>query len=1242
MKLAIQTGGAVAGLHYGGPRGAMLGWTAGGIIADSLGYGPKNKQEPNEIPSMDDLKITNSSYGIARPLLYGRTRASGNIIWSTPISQVVHAAGIGGIDIMDVDEEVTASFAVAFGETVGAAGAYLVRLRVNGEIVYGQNRPHGESNYGRSGTRPWGLGGAAGPQTAAGLGDFTWYPGTADQDADPTMQAALDLPGESRTPAFRGTCYMVCEDWDASNGLPNIEAEIINVPDDMLYAYISDLITSAEGSAFNTGEYASNKLAIDWRKRVAYLQVLVPTEDEAKTGFRVIDLNIPEATSDTAPTMPELEEFSVVMNDTDTDHPLHATGGMCVLPDGDLVFVAGDDGGGDASVPVMKLQGELMTAKGSFGENSGSSYGWQESGGNWYVDPLQFLVTLNKKQLWYQTALRSYIFGATNTSNKVAGVINAHDMTHLWSTDEDSYPLSGDEIKAICRGASNWFGCTGYIITGPTYTSPSSGSLYIYKITITGTGLTDTVTPSLIATLSPSDFKAGESTLVNGGHGLQYDDTDGTLLFAVELSSDSTYRVIKFDPDVPDVEWSTAALDGYPSETGTIGAARLVGTTYAFVDGTKIVKVNTDTGLDSFGGTVPTGADSDDVCIYDSQREMLYGPGAGTAGLVMWPVSQYVDPTVTADDVFSDICGRVGLEAADIDVSDINDLVVRGYGIGRMTSPRTIIDDIMRFYQLYCVESDDILKFLKHTDTVDLYLTESDLMEPTDGGNALTEVRRPDSELPLAFTINFVEWELGLQQGSQSVKRIEAPNSACYSHNQMGQRTNLSVAADTVRQQAEKILHTAWNERTAYSFGLSAEHLALDPGDVAQLTMDDGMVHKIRVTSVEVGNNLAMQIEGVSVAPAQYDSTVTSGAVDGSAASGIAEYPRLKIFVADMPLLDDEQETQDRVWANIQFFISRTREDDVEFNNATIWMQNDAGDWIRKATVTNEASWGRTSSVSGLYPPGYDLSGTLLPPETQTPLASYPNFEVKMVVGEPNDDCTAEECLNGVNRLVLIYPDGSSELIHYASATENGYEPKITWGLSHLYRGMRGSEIAAYNDYYDTNPSCVAIFLDPDVKPTTVRVPYEKIGTELKFRVSAYNQPLAEAETFSLVPLGRSMMPYHPRAEVGYRLANDGVLFKWQRRTRVGGRMEDEKHEAPMYEDFEGYELEIYYPDADTLVRRVDTALIGQTQYIYSAADQTEDSVPLTATSLWIKVFQLSAQVGRGFSRAVEVKLRHV
>ena len=88
--------------------------------------------------------------------------------------------------------------------------------------------------------------------------------------------------------------------------------------------------------------------------------------------------------------------------------------------------------------------------------------------------------------------------------------------------------------------------------------------------------------------------------------------------------------------------------------------------------------------------------------------------------------------------------------------------------------------------------------------------------------------------------------------------------------------------------------------------------------------------------------------------------------------------------------------------------------------------------------------------------------------------------------------------------------------------------------------------------------------------------------------------------------------------------------------------MEDEKDEAPLFEDFEAYELEIYYPDADTLVRRVDTSLIGQTQYVYTAAAQTEDSVPLTATSLWIKVYQLSAQVGRGFSRAVEVKLRHV
>ncbi len=96
--LAIAAVGAVAGGVVGAGFGAValgasIGWAVGSFIGQ-LAFGPDPPSQQG--PRLTDLNVQSSAEGVGIPIVFGRARIAGNVIWGQPIQETRHEEEVGG------------------------------------------------------------------------------------------------------------------------------------------------------------------------------------------------------------------------------------------------------------------------------------------------------------------------------------------------------------------------------------------------------------------------------------------------------------------------------------------------------------------------------------------------------------------------------------------------------------------------------------------------------------------------------------------------------------------------------------------------------------------------------------------------------------------------------------------------------------------------------------------------------------------------------------------------------------------------------------------------------------------------------------------------------------------------------------------------------------------------------------------------------------------------------------------
>ena len=200
------------GRVFGGPIGGLIGSIAGGLVDRSLFGGSSGGGR------LGNLEVQSAAYGEPIPIVIGRMRAAGNLVWSSGISETAGSGKSGGSGY-----SYAASFAVAL-----AAGP-----------ITGVGRIWADGTEIRSDA-----GFFASPVT------MRLYFGSEMQSVDPLIGAA---EGSRAAPAYRGIAYAVFEDLplaEFGNRIPNLTFEIIVGDDGALDMGMAlQMLVGSEGRA---------------------------------------------------------------------------------------------------------------------------------------------------------------------------------------------------------------------------------------------------------------------------------------------------------------------------------------------------------------------------------------------------------------------------------------------------------------------------------------------------------------------------------------------------------------------------------------------------------------------------------------------------------------------------------------------------------------------------------------------------------------------------------------------------------------------------------------------------------------------------------------------------------------------------------------------------------------------------------------------------------------------------------
>jgi hypothetical protein len=138
----------------------------------------------------------------------------------------------------------------------------------------------------------------------------------------------------------------------------------------------------------------------------------------------------------------------------------------------------------------------------------------------------------------------------------------------------------------------------------------------------------------------------------------------------------------------------------------------------------------------------------------------------------------------------------------------------------------------------------------------------------------------------------------------------------------------------------------------------------------------------------------------------------------------------------------------------------------------------------------------------------------------------------------------------------------------------------------------------------------------------------------LEWKAVGVNDTIAGAPTVPFTTVGRSLMPRAPW-NTRTSLSGSDILIDADRRSRI-------ENDSPisfasptlaLNEDSEAYQVDVYDAPGTTVLRTLSGTSLPIT---YPSADVTVD-FGSTPASVWLAVYQMSGEVGRGFTHKVNV-----
>lgn len=1131
-QLAVAGGGAAIGAIAGSiipgvgtMLGAQIGWAVGGV-AGALLFPQKGPDQTG--PRLNDLSVQTSGYGVAIPLLVGRVKIAGNVIWKTDIRETENRRrqGKGGGPRV-ITYTYSLSWAVGLGQwLIEPANAQVAKIWLDTYLVYD----------------------ATGGSDVVQIPGLSWrfHPGSETQLPDPLIEA---VKGTGNAPAYRGLAYLVFEDVPLEqfgNRMPQVSVEVAadatrSFPQvDATPPAVIEFPSTPSRATYNS--HLPVNVAVDFRRGRIY---------EGRTGspgdlIRVYDLV----------TMRGIAEYRMssiaapVLRPGVAPSDLNATAAILHAGVDGYLYVAS---GTDPRACLLKVDPDAMRAVGIFGAQTGGL--GLTSDQTALVIPRQ-IVSIQTPQL----GLPPRTFVIVNCYRSACFTLDVnvdHAIKYVWGATtaiEPPAPNNGfaffDTARSVLvPGQQRLDGTDLWWIWSPGAALPRK--LMVWRVTYTSGAASVGPTSSVGVTTEAHsiNLEAEVGPLVNQAliQSAWWDPVDDTLVITVQVASGlttSTSHTFKWSR-TGGVIW-VAPDHPMPFGHDARGSAqRVLGNQWG-LGANLLLQPATGEVLDR----TRSDAAWQNVAWLDEQQAALgWKTGSQPNGEI---AKRYLN-RIASDDIplsgiVAALCGRAGLAVSDLDVAALTD-GVRGYVLARPTSAREAITPLAAACQFDAVEQDDVLLFRKRGGAAVAHIPYADLIREAPDQSVLEEQRAQDLELPQALTVRFMDVERGYEQNAQSWRRPAAPVAVTGANASASVDVPVPLTASEGKTIARRMMTGAWRERTRMACSLGPRWARLVPTDPITIGTRDGAVVRCRVVSTQLGAGWITRIEAVTEDAAAYGLTAVGDSGAGWQAPTMPAPWYVRLMTPDLPLAEDADDLGQaglREYALIGAY-------DGNFRAVEVYRSADAQAWTVLGAATRAVTWGTVTSAPGR-------------PLTPWTWDDVNGIDIVLASGEI-DAATDGELLDGANLAALVGPDGQAELVQFGAVAHLGGD---AWRLTRLLRGRRGSE-----DQIPRRRAGDAFVLLDEARFQFQAPPSEASATRYLNAITAF-QTAQTAPSIAKTGRGRAERPYAPAHVSGARDGSDNLAIAWFRRTRVGGDWLGGTGTVPLNEAAEAYEVEIY------------------------------------------------------------------
>lgn len=573
---------------------------------------------------------------------------------------------------------------------------------------------------------------------------------------------------------------------------------------------------------------------------------------------------------------------------------------------------------------------------------------------------------------------------------------------------------------------------------------------------------------------------------------------------------------------------------------------------------------------------------------YDPVLNAIWAKDTGSSSVRIF----YLDRVGNSDVLLSDIVGDVfdwsGID--DYDVSALNQTVT-GYSVTQGTG-KEIISPLLDIHDSDIRPHDFSLQGVKRGAVSGGTINVSDFVREGDQDRYAVDIKQ-DTELPLAITFNFAD--VGKDQATNNVNSTRSSEAADSAREQTIDLTTYVLEPNAAQGLADRYLRRVWNSKETINLGLTAQQLALEPGDVRTLGLDE-VSHTARLAKVTYSGG-ALNTEWIR----DFSGLATLGSADGPVMGGrdpevIFSPGPTKGFVLDIPLIEDADSSSNPLvyyaagnygtdWAGAAVLEADL---DGEYDEVAGISSSDASTWGIANNVLGTANpwlWDRGNSVN------LKVFGGSLSTVTEA-------------------DIDADPTLN------MAYLGG--ELLNFTAAV---LETDGSYTLSGFKRGRRGTEWAIATHAAGED---FLLLTEAGVEAQGL----SEVGTDLAFKVQSLGRDPDFASAIEFEPFsGATLTPYAP-ARINWTTDGTDLSGEIIRRTRVGGAWTGGST-IPLSENSEAYEVDVM--DGTDVLRTI--AVTGTNTFTYAAADIASDGGTVSVPPD-VNVYQLSDAVGRGFALA--------